>query len=738
MKNTVKKVSSILIAIALLLSVASTITTNAFRGSNMPHDQEPWTEHGMTQEEFEAFLPTGVTVESSAGMQFSEERGMYYFPLLGLYYDPVSDMLFEPNHELWLNPEEHSIVSIHDMDTIGTIVDEQWLEFDIMHSNYQTIMPASLPNVGIRILGITSNSVTVEGTVTNVGSAIITARGFWIRDSDSEADFEQRLTSMQTNTFSMTIEHLRSSHMYHIRAIVRVEGVQGARQSDARTIMTLPQPGGTTPTQTPPPGNTPTPTPGGGTTPTPTPGGGTTPTPTPGGGTTPTPTPTTPTPTPGPNLSFSPSGSAPWNLSTWTASAAQSGTAATVNSYRNWSWSQGSGSEDWLTVSGSGVPGSQMTISVRPNDSGVHRTTTIVVTAGSLSRNLVIVQTPVLATMRGTRVIECYGRSGYIDINGSATSTTIECVSRSSANRPIWNFVHIADNFFAIRNDTTGRYFTENNGNLRHEARISGSGTVYDTSQRWLVIPQSNGVYRIRSVSNNTLYVQEGVNHVLNNPNVTLASRSTSHNRQLWRIGHIWHTDGSWVNFWGGVGTINIEVRALATTGAGDFYTAVDTARNIWENALGISFTTETNPNNANIRVYWGTLSEFGEAISRDWVRPTAYGVTIPPVILDDGISRGRVYEGIIQAGGITRNVYRLYGTGDQSMRVGIWSDSTRNINLATFTATHELGHALGYVGHSPNSNDLMRPTVWRWQTPDAILNPAELEHIRQIYRRFR
>ena len=663
MKTTVKKVSSVLIAIVLLLSVASTMTANAFRGSDALYDYE---------------------VDDS------------YFNDL-----TIIDVAY------W-----------HDE------------EFDL-------IMPLSALSLGVTGRATSSTSVYLEGTLLNPDGEFITFRGFWLRRDGCDEVIQvaaERIHGIGGGSFSAPVGNLQAGATYNIRAVARIPGMEAsARQSSAMRI-TLPG----AQTATPPPGNTPTPTPGGGTTPTPTPGGGTTPTPTPGGGTTPTPTPTTPTPTPGPTLSFSnPSTAAPWNSTTWTTSATQSTNSATVNSYQRWSWTQCSGSTSWLTISGSGEPGARMTLSVQANE-GSSRQATVTVTSGSLTRTLNITQSAPVVDIRGTRVIAGLGREGYVDIN-TATTTTILNASRGGAERPVWYFVHIVDNVFAIRNDTTGRYFTETGGGLRHESRISGTGTNYNTRQQWRLIPQANGSFRIRSVSNN-MYVEDG------SLSVTLANRDNS-NWQQWRIGYIWqvarsydnHPElGNWVAFW--PGRINIWVEPLVNAGASDFHSAVSTARSTWEAALGIPslFNNVTSPATANIRVYWGTPEQFQDEARLIYTPDERYGATaLTPE--REGISDGRVRETTIHAGGATRSVYRLVGTGDLAMIVGVWSHrGTRGINLAPFTATHELGHALGYIGHSPNSSDVMRAAVERWQTPDPNIRPAELEHIRQIYRRFR
>ena len=71
------------------------------------------------------------------------------------------------------------------------------------------------------------------------------------------------------------------------------------------------------------------------------------------------------------------------------------------------------------------------------------------------------------------------------------------------------------------------------------------------------------------------------------------------------------------------------------------------------------------------------------------------------------------------------------------AMLIGVFSHhGQRSVDVAPVVATHELGHALGYWGHSPNPNDVMRPRVGN--SLGANLRPAEIEHILQVYRRFR
>ncbi|MCL2528316.1 MAG: hypothetical protein FWE42_07840 [Defluviitaleaceae bacterium] len=598
---------------------------------------------------------------------------------------------------------------------------------------YQSIMPLSSISVGLAELvsGPTFNTannsftISLRGSVSNPANEEIIMRGFWIRTDG--LDDRRVITGTGGNVFnsSSQVGGLRPNTTYLVRAVVQTPGmVNSAIQGGLLTITT---PSAPSATPTPPPGNTPTPPPS---------------------GATPTPPPSGPTPTPAPAtpyLNFAPSTS-PWNSAghTWSISGGQHLSITTITTNQGGWFYERCNNSGWLTISGgTGLSGESFNITAPQNDSGNIRTATITVrtVAGSLYRTLTITQAIPPVTLRPTGVIESFERNGHV--NGSRTPTTIRYDQRIVAEFPIWNFVHIAGtaNTFAIRNNTTGLYFTETIGGLSQQESITGPGL---SRQRWTIIPHSSGAYAIRSVSNNNMYVT-GIAQNSLGTNLALANRDSSNNRQLWWIGYIWHIDRSyigtprdWVGFWDRTVNIQIRPQALEPNASAEFYAAVDIARDFWARELGLAIGTTEVVADANIRIYWASPADFGRRINNLFLRDTAYGLAVAPALPanDTRTVRGRARHGTIQAGGSARTVYRLYGTGDVSMRVGIWPGSTRNVTLLPFTATHELGHALGYWGHAPNSRDLMseHPGI----NPEISLRPAEREHILQIYRRFR
>ncbi|MCL2393028.1 MAG: RICIN domain-containing protein, partial [Oscillospiraceae bacterium] len=387
-----------------------------------------------------------------------------------------------------------------------------------------------------------------------------------------------------------------------------------------------------------------------------------------------------------------------------------------------------------LSLMVSGASGSQLTLSALPNDTGVARTATVTVRSGNLpAQTLHITQQPVVTDISGPRVIECFNRRGYVDFLGASFVETGIC--GSVARVPIWDFVPISGsvNVFAIRNDSIGLYFTETGGNVRLAA---GNGS---NNQRWVLARQSNGTYRIRSVSNG-MYMHNGLG------SLTLANHVHTIDQQ-WRIEHIWHitNDGhqqNWIGFWDGAITVRTEPIPERQAAGFNFESRMTSAQTAWSNVLGVTFLPVVE--NAHIRAYGGDRVEIARLINNN--------IPFDPTNERYAAMTGRLRGGgepaspigQIIAGGATRNVFRLNDSlVDGVMRIGVFSNTgawytlnLRNIHFATMAATHELGHALGYMGHSPNLSDIMTGHIPGLASPNRTLNPAEIEHLLQVYRR--
>ncbi|MCL2572900.1 MAG: InlB B-repeat-containing protein, partial [Defluviitaleaceae bacterium] len=155
--------------------------------------------------------------------------------------DDESLMVFDFDGLEWLEDFE-SPYEIFFYDDLPEICASYWLEddlleYDIFHP-YDLLMPFNAtPSLTVSHSNLTSNSVTLHGTV-NPNGVNINMRGFWIR-SDNEVNAREIRATGASNSFSSAVSGLRPNTVYHVRSIARRPGqVSAAYQSQSITFRT--------------------------------------------------------------------------------------------------------------------------------------------------------------------------------------------------------------------------------------------------------------------------------------------------------------------------------------------------------------------------------------------------------------------------------------------------------------------------------------------------------------------
>jgi len=153
-------------------------------------------------------------------------------------------------------------------------------------------------------------------------------------------------------------------------------------------------------------------------------------------------------------------------------------------------------------------------------------------------------------------------------------------------------------------------------------------------------------------------------------------------------------------------------------------------AQQQWGNAVsGMNFTS-SNYANANVIAYAGTRADFIE-FARDF-----YNLNYQNNFAGLARFAPRVSAGTANFGGANRNIFQFANNSQSVMFVASTHANGTNRTSAQIrnTTLHELGHVMGYAGHSSSSTDVMGSSATSIQT----LTPRDIGHLRQVYAQFR
>jgi len=439
-----------------------------------------------------------------------------------------------------------------------------------------------------------------------------------------------------------------------------------------------------------------------------------------------------------------------WHTGHLTASA-----NVQVSSNRRWDIDIPVHAQGWLSY-GSITPANQtnngsFTLSASGNPNNARRDARVTVTADGVSRFIDVSQDP---RPVGNMVTITYNPNGGMSVHPQTVS-----IPRGTAigEMPIP---------FRTLSPFVG-WYTQPIGGVRIHPQtvIGGDITVY---ARWMV--RVTFVDNVGSGFTQTMYMMAGVPYgsgsfpvVSGIPSeyrfegwftepeggvlVTESSIVSNYIHRLYARGGtvwIWHTfnaemDGTirpdWVGFW--PGAINVSTTIVGSPPADiNFHAKVTEARNAWSAALGgVSITPVASRDDAQIRMFLGNR----EALAY------YYRVTtdLPEEILGWADYATTHPAGTITVDGIPRNVRRFSGFSNSVVLYDrIEGNATLNnfdlANLTRMVTMHEMGHSLGFSGHSHRVPENRSDVMWPSGHPGYALRPLEIRHLRQIYDHFR
>jgi len=657
--------------------------------------------------------------------------------------------------------EMEIVISLLDMEIISA---DYWL--DCADDTIMALSSADLPVLRVFASMETTNSVRLTWNLDSGDSGLVGRRGFWVR-ADGDDFVRHVYVDNITDTFTVTVMDLVPDTLYHVRAIAEVTGYTGTRQSPAITFRTL-STGGTQPSAPGIPGNfvavpgneivnlswnPPTSTGG---------------SPIVGyqvsnnGGVSwrfvPAPNTTYPFDglINGTRYTFwvravnqagaegnhaidhaTPIAVGGFDVSQRWWSAAAGADSITVQVEAMGAWTATSNNPSWLFVNGgiaaNGTSDGSFTISVAPNPNPIVRPGSITVTSGGVNIRIDVDQAAAIGvTLNGNdgtingqdTVIIAMGdplptpyRTGY-RFGGWYTGRTFGI---EAGRAPIRD----GDRFYArwlinITLDPAEGTFNGSNTPIIIE-RLSGMRM----DEIDVPMPPPRTGYGINGwfTDNGVAMTEESF---VPNEHITLTAE--------W--GLIWHSvpaidyQGNeipeWLGFW--PGTINVYAETIGSASDSfEFNTRVHEARLAWAEALGIPILSTGVESIAQIRMYSGSRDTVWRRFGEDF--PEYAGWATRPT---------RNPHDTIFAGGETRNVDILSGYSRAIVieRTADGAQSEEHVrNIVRNVTMHEMGHALGYGGHSPTRQDVMGGGGAHTGT---TLGRNEIRHLKQVYERFR
>ena len=173
-----------------------------------------------------------------------------------------------------------------------------------------------------------------------------------------------------------------------------------------------------------------------------------------------------------------------------------------------------------------------------------------------------------------------------------------------------------------------------------------------------------------------------------------------------------WYSDAVSIGRWG-THNFTIYRHKMNTNGYFFFLSAFQHSVSQWASALPISITAVNTPGSQTFSVYGGTVSELA---------------TLGYTSLPSGIN-GITYYSCSAEGGWSYGTSTMQGYKYTSATCLIL-DNGNTSDQYKKTTTHEMGHALGWQGHSGNAADIM------YSTGSSVTNLTfrDQDHLSQVY----
>lgn len=348
-----------------------------------------------------------------------------------------------------------------------------------------------------------------------------------------------------------------------------------------------------------------------------------------------------------------------------------------------------------------------------------------------------------LNAYEGTFFVKNRGLGNYMQIDNNASytnpsvGTKIELWEFDGGVYQKWRFIHVGEGFYkivpySVAGTNLCIAVQEGKENVSQRALVLEEYNSSDGYMRmqWTITPQTDVTYIIRPRCGNSYpesdWVMAAGNGIgSNGRNVENRTRNDSLNyKDEWYLYYTvldyWSMDVNQIAYW----NYNPKIYKVSRCNANDFYfsESVACALEQWESALSISINETYVESEADICCYGGLRGSFASEVGLNVVNdPETLAVTL-------SAARGTAVATTMWGHTpkyIFQNVFE---------RVYLFADGY-SIDVQKLLATHEIGHALGYMHHSTNNSHVMYSRCnANAESIGYLLTPADILYLKQIY----